>query len=185
MVTILISTIFRGAALIKGEALIWGPMLIRGQKFNHRLVKERLDGNCWDGVYYFFYMRFLSGIWKYSTINTIFKTNYGSVTTELHIFSILKVVSSWQWALFTFKFLLVLRISYSLNLIVFSHKSVLKMILLSVAGILSLHEKCPNAEFFLVRIQQKTLFTQLLRSKEVIEKVCILVKSDSKLWHTL
>ena len=56
------------------------------------------------------------------------KIDKGSVTTESQIFSILIEISS-PWALFTFKFLIILRVSYLLNLIVVNFLSVIKNLL--------------------------------------------------------
>ena len=57
------------------------------------------------------------------------KIDKGSVTTESQIFSILIELSSWPWALFTFKFLIILRISSLVNLIAVNLLSVIKYLL--------------------------------------------------------
>ena len=52
-----------------------------------------------------------------------------SVTTESQILSILVGISSWPWASFTFKFLIILKILSLLNLIVVNLLSVIKYLL--------------------------------------------------------
>ena len=80
-----------------------------------------LDGNCLYNVYQFFYKLVwdifqMSGNIPQST-QFLSKIDKGSVTTESQIFSIHIEISSWPWALFTFKFLIILRTS---SLLIFS-----------------------------------------------------------------
>ena len=116
------------------------------------------------------------------SIQFLSKIDKGSVTTESQIFSILIEISPWPWALFTFNFLIILRILSFIKLIVANLLSVINYLLevkplLLEIGVHWEEKKTLKSLTFSVKSDTVLLFTNRGEIKETLS----LLKKDFKI----